>query len=223
MEAWFNGLVDVRKIWQDRIAARTATRHEPDVEAIRTDARRRWHPARYASHYQDCEPLRQLLKTQVDVNQYISEGGDAITCLHMAVNSEEAVELLLRAGADPNRPYLPLPPPTSGCHGDYDNYLCSQAWAGNTPLHLAAEQDNQATVGRLLEAGARLLPNHWGQTPLNSCSGDTLERLLQAVRPCDLPLVRVAYYRTDRHRRQQAAPQLRDFLQSKTSRPSRDL
>uniref|UniRef100_H0YTF5 Uncharacterized protein n=1 Tax=Taeniopygia guttata TaxID=59729 RepID=H0YTF5_TAEGU len=109
--------------------------------------------------------LRELLDGATDSNAANSYGRTPIQV--MMLGSPRVAELLLRHGADPNRP-----DPRTGC----------------LPAHDAARSGFLETLAALHRAGARLdLPDGRGRLPLDVAAGGphgAVRRYLRADPPC---------------------------------------
>jgi uncharacterized protein len=105
------------------------------------------------------ELLRLFLARGANANLAMPAGGE--TALHMAAvaNQVAAAEVLLDAGADPNRRAK-----SGVATSMFDGNV--KLW-GETPLHYAAAYGDEDMVQAMLRAGAdRQSPNTHGETPL---------------------------------------------------------
>jgi ankyrin repeat protein len=122
-------------------------------------------PLTAAANYQNIEMLKTLLTAGADPN-YPAEGtGD--TPLHAAATqgaaqgSTECVQILLEAGANPNR--------KTNVDVESNRYVGGTVrTAGETPLHLAAAYGDEEMIKLLLDAGAdKSATDAHGLTALN--------------------------------------------------------
>jgi hypothetical protein len=142
-----------------------------------------------AAHRSHLEVVRYLIGAGADVND--SSGGG--TPLQVALNSEgqrihETVELLLRAGANPNGSNGTPTLSAAALRSPRLVALLISAGAdpnaadsfGNTPLMTAAWAGSAESVRLLLEAGARVdAHSRWGATALSSASAEDVIVLLK--------------------------------------------
>ena len=113
-------------------------------------------PLHHAAEHGTPAVVRTLLEAGAPVDMRASgfnvDWGWDWTPLHLAARNnpdEEVVRTLLAAGADVN----------------------ARAYYGQTPLHLAAENENAAVTTLLLEAGADVNAREWmGRTPLHAAA-----------------------------------------------------
>ena len=101
--------------------------------------------AAFHGHWRLCE---FLLENGADANYVSPDTGE--TPLHAATSttrSAAAVQVLLRAGADPNRATIP--------GKETDAFMRDVRTRGETPLHRAVAFASEETVQLLLDSGAR--------------------------------------------------------------------
>ena len=114
--------------------------------------------AAFHGHWRLCE---FLLESGADANFASPDSGE--TPLHAATSSRRSgnvVQVLLRAGADPNRATIP--------GKETGAFMRDVRTRGETPLHRAAAFATEETVHLLLEAGARLdVKDVNGDSPLS--------------------------------------------------------
>lgn len=120
--------------------------------------------AAFHGHWRLCE---FLVERGVDPNGRHSDAGE--TPLHAALSranrpvQDRVVTVLLGAGADPN--LAAVPGAETGC------FMRDARSKGETPLHRAAAFASEATIGALIDAGAkREARDMHGDTPLSWAS-----------------------------------------------------
>lgn len=123
--------------------------------------------AAYHGHWRLCE---YLLENGADANYPDAETGE--TPLHAALCTPNrpafdlVVEVLVAAGADPNRPTKP--------GMETGGFMRDCRTKGETPLHRAAAFASEETIQRLLDAGARRdARDAQGDSPLGWASWHT--------------------------------------------------
>ncbi len=119
--------------------------------------------AAFHGHWPLCQ---YLIEQGADPNSALPETGE--TPLHAAASTQRpaadlAIEVLLAAGADPNRATIP--------DRETGSFMRDCRTRGETPLHRAAAFASAETVARLLEAGAAIdARDSAGDTPLSWAS-----------------------------------------------------